>query len=438
MKLAEDAQSLLPPGNTSPGLSVNKSYYAAAGKGLGVFSTILFVIGEMAGGGVLSLPYGVYQMGWIGSVMVVVIALVSGYTGVLLGRCWQFLLLQWPEDYASEHVRDPYPSIGERAAGRWARITVSWLINVTLFAVSTVFLLLLALNLQCLFAHSLQYRYWVLIIGAVLIPMNLLESPKDAWWVAAIATGATSIAVVTVIILLLLNGENPTATAASPTFESFVLGVATVAFAFGGHASFPTYQHDMADTSKFGVAVIIGYVVILAMYIPVSTIGSQYLKGDTSGNILANLHAKSPGVNHAVTAVTWLFNIHILFGYVLVSNPVSQDIERLLNLPQKFGLPRVILRTVQVILSIAVAVGVPCFTKILSLIGGTTVMLLSYIFPALFFLQLAAQLKYHVPLHELVINYLIIGVSFLMMGATIYSALQGFIKEGCKYPKGCH
>ena len=99
-----------------------------------------------------------------------------------------------------------------------------------------------------------------------------------------------------------------------------------------------------------------------------------------------------------------------------------------------FGIRRVILRTVQVLASMAVAIGVPCFPKILSLIGGTTVMLLSYIFPSLFFLQLASKLGHFVPFHEVVINYIIIGFSIITMAATAYSAVYAFVTTGCSYP----
>ena len=329
--MLHEEQRLLPATNSGGGApSVNQSFYAG-GKGLGLISTIFFVIGEMAGGGILSLPHGVVQMGWIGSVVIVAIAAVSGYTGVLLGRCWQFLLQQWPE-YMSGHIRHPYPSIAERASGIWASRTVAVLIDITLFSVSTVFLLIVSENFQCSFGFEMKYRYWIIVVAAILIPASWLESPKDSWWIAMVATFATSIAVVLVMAVLLVNGRDESSVEVPVTFQSFCLGFAIVAFAFGGHASFPTYQHDMADTSKFGVAVMIGYAVILTMYIPVSTIGSQFLRNNTAGNILGSLESQSKPVEHLATAVTWLFSIHILFGYVIVANPVSQDLERLLNL----------------------------------------------------------------------------------------------------------
>lgn len=106
----------------------------------------------------------------------------------------------------------------------------------------------------------------------------------------------------------------------------------------------------------------------------------------------------------------------------------------LLRVLAEFGFGRIIVRTIQVILSACVAIGVPCFPMILSLIGGTTVMLLSYIFPSLFFLQLAQKLGHYVAFHEVVVNYIIIALSIITMCATCYSAIYAFITSSCKFP----
>lgn len=58
--------------------------------------------------------------GWIGVLLIVIGAVVSGYTGVQLGRCWVMLQKLWPE--YKLFCRKPYPEIGKRAVGgEWMR-----------------------------------------------------------------------------------------------------------------------------------------------------------------------------------------------------------------------------------------------------------------------------------------------------------------------------
>ena len=312
-------------------VSTSKGYYALSGKGLGLAATVAFIIGEMAGGGILALPQGVVQTGYIGTLVIVLAAAVSGYTGVLLGDCWGFLLKHWPAEYASSHVRHPYPAIGLRATGMWMHHTVAILVDVTLFGVSTVFLLLTSENLADLFPGHLNYRIWIIIVAAALIPLAWLESPKDAFWIAIAASAFTAVASIIVFTLILIQGpsEGLHVYREPVTFESFCLGIATIVFAFGGHASFPTYQHDMKDTSKFWLAVIISYVIILLFYVPVSAVASEYFLNTVAGNVLQNL---SSGV--ASKIVKWMFTFHIFCGFIIVLNPVAQDVERLARVPQ--------------------------------------------------------------------------------------------------------
>jgi vesicular inhibitory amino acid transporter len=43
----------------------------------------------------------------------------AAYVGTKLGTCWVILEERWPE--FREQVRDPYPSIAEKAVGPWGR-----------------------------------------------------------------------------------------------------------------------------------------------------------------------------------------------------------------------------------------------------------------------------------------------------------------------------
>lgn len=98
--------------------------------GLTVFTASVFVIGEMAGSGVVALPSAMVSAGPMGFVMLVLGCLASGYCGVVLGRCWSILRSRHPE--YQQHVREPYPAIGRRAVGKWGAIAVNISINITL------------------------------------------------------------------------------------------------------------------------------------------------------------------------------------------------------------------------------------------------------------------------------------------------------------------
>lgn len=99
-------------------------------KGLTVFTAAVFIIGEMAGSGILALPAAIVGAGWTGFALLVLCCFASGYCGTVLGRSWA--TLRDRHDEYKGHVRYPYPAIGEKAYGRWASVAVTVCINITL------------------------------------------------------------------------------------------------------------------------------------------------------------------------------------------------------------------------------------------------------------------------------------------------------------------
>ena len=101
-----------------------------AAKGLTVFTAAVFIIGEMAGSGVLALPAAIVDSGWTGIALLLLACLVSGYCGSILGQSWSILRERHPE-YRG-HVRYPYPAIGQKAVGNWGARAVTVCVNATL------------------------------------------------------------------------------------------------------------------------------------------------------------------------------------------------------------------------------------------------------------------------------------------------------------------
>ena len=110
----------------------------------------------------------------------------------------------------------------------------------------------------------------------------------------------------------------------------FHLAFGAIAFSFGGTAAFPTIQCDMRQPSLFNSSIIMAYLTVLAMYLPVSILGFFAFGDDVQTNILMNLSSTS-----AVTkCVAALIASHLLFSFVIVVNPVSQQLEEWLNVPK--------------------------------------------------------------------------------------------------------
>ena len=57
--------------------------------------------------------------GWAGAALILMFTVNAAFIGSRLGMCWVILEERY-EEFRRE-IRDPYPSIGEKAVGRWGR-----------------------------------------------------------------------------------------------------------------------------------------------------------------------------------------------------------------------------------------------------------------------------------------------------------------------------
>ncbi|XP_078485499.1 uncharacterized protein LOC100185142 isoform X1 [Ciona intestinalis] len=373
-------------------------------KGLGVFVASVFIVGTMCGSGILALPKAMVDAGWAGIGLLIVCGLISAFTGSILGKCWTILRMRYPE-YEDQYIPDPYPTIGFRAAGRVGRFATRFCIIATLYGGATVYLLLIAGNISNLIESlghvEIHACYWILIITAVLIPFTWLGTPKDFWQAAIMAAVTTGIGgLLATVALIVMEPTTPPATHSNPTFNSFFNAFGTILFAFGGASVFPTIQVDMKQPDMFPKSVVIGIIcecwntnspphtAVLATYLPICVAGLVVL-GDnmTHDNILDEL-AKT----WLLYSVIILITSHLLMAFLIVVNPINQDLEGYFNIPDKFSIKRCLVRTSVMLSMLFVALSVPHFGVILSLVGGTTVTATNFIFPPLFYLMLSRQL----------------------------------------------
>uniref|UniRef100_A0AAF5D8D0 Aa_trans domain-containing protein n=2 Tax=Strongyloides stercoralis TaxID=6248 RepID=A0AAF5D8D0_STRER len=362
-------------------------------KGLHWFITGLFIIGDMAGGGLVALPTAMIQTGfYFGLVCIALLAIVTCYTSICLGRCWQILLRNWPE-YES-HCRKPYSEMAYRACGPIMKTAISICIDITQFGIAVVYILLVAKNLSSLLAAFFDFHVsfciLILAVAVFLLPITFLKSPQDFWWAVVCAMVTTSVAVVLIVWGSVSDYKHCVKEKQMPDFliTNYFVGLGTFLFSYGGHSSLPTIQHDMKQPSHFTRASIFAFAGIFCLYLPAGIMGFL-----TYGDSLRDSIIQSIQTTWIQQAINICITIHCILTLTIVFNPLNQEIEELFNVPQKFGIKRIIVRTSIMILVVFVAESVPNFGPLLDLIGGTTITTTSVLLPVLFYIMLSSRQK---------------------------------------------
>nr|BAN20757.1 vesicular inhibitory amino acid transporter, putative [Riptortus pedestris] len=409
-----------------------------SGGGIGVISATLLVAGGMAGSGVLALPRALVDSGWIGLVLIILFCINSAYGGTRLGKSWDILEERYPEYKGS--TRDPYPAIAEKAMGKYGRYLVTVCNSVCLFGVGTVFIILASQIFEELLsdiAPKITFCLWLLIIGALLTPLSWLGSPKDFWFVGLGAISTTSASCLAIFIQMMMEGTDSNAIA--PVYEQhgakeFFVSFGVILFAFGGASTFPTIQNDMADRKKFSLSVTIGYIILLIIYLPVAIGGFLVYGESVQDNIILSLK-KSP----LVTTANCFMALHLTMAFLIITNPISQEIEGFLNIQPKFNAKRCLVRSGMVCLMVFVAESVPQFGVILALLGGTTVAISAFILPQICYMLLCNQEtkdfpKRHIAWYYRTYMWLLVAIGVLGGAASTYSALESMFNSHFRKP----
>ncbi|GMT07143.1 hypothetical protein PENTCL1PPCAC_29317, partial [Pristionchus entomophagus] len=362
-------------------------------KGLGWFVTGLFVVGDLAGGGIVALPTALIQTDfYLGVGLMIFMTFIVTYTSYVLGRSWTILTECWPE--YRHHTRKPYAEIGFRAAGRWMRIFVSIICNITQFMIAVVYILLAAKNIQdaikAFAGIDFSFCIVVIILAVCLLPLTFLKSPADFWWAVVIAMITTSIAVILIIVGAMLDYGACSPTRNLPDFKitNVFLALGTFLFSYGGHTAFPTIQHDMRTPADFTKSTFLAFSIMACMYLPTGIVG--YLAyGDSLRDSVIN-SIQTIAIQQAINI---LITVHLILTLTIVFNPINQEMEELFRVPQTFCWQRVLVRTGIMVCVVFVAESVPSFGPLLDLVGGSTLTLSSIVFPCIFFVFINARKK---------------------------------------------
>ncbi|KAK7474591.1 hypothetical protein BaRGS_00034175 [Batillaria attramentaria] len=161
-----------------------------------------------------------------------------------------------------------------------------------------------------------------------------------------------------------------------------------------------------------------------AMYLSVAITGYYVYGQNVKENVLQTVSAGTP-----LLIVELLITGHLVCSYIIVINPVCQEVEDIIGISKNFSVRRVLIRTMISLLVLFVAESVPHFGAVLSLVGGSFLTLLAFVAPPVIYLKLTSTASDQweavpVPLHVKVLNVEIILVGMVAGVAATYSAVK--------------
>ncbi|CAI9091145.1 OLC1v1026090C1 [Oldenlandia corymbosa var. corymbosa] len=378
-------------------------------------------INVLCGVGILSTPYAVKQGGWLGISILLIFAVLSYYTGILLRYCLD-----------SQPGLETYPDIGQAAFGTGGRIAISIILYVELYACCVEYIILEGDNLSSLFpnAHlSLgglelnSHQLFALLTTITVLPTVWL---RDLSVLSYISAGGVIASILVVLCLFWVGlvdqvGFQPNGTTLNLTTLPVAIGL--WGYCYSGHAVFPNIYTSMAKPGQYNAVLLASFGICTVMYAGVAVFGYLLFGDSTQSQFTLNL----PQDLVASKIAVWTTVVNPFTKYALTMTPVAMCLEELIPSNHvKSYIYSVLIRTGLVVSTLLVGLSVPFFGLVMALIGSLLTMLVTLILPCACYLRI---LKGKINLVQKSICILIIAVGAVSSAFGSYSAISKIVEN---------
>ena len=360
--------------------------------------TIFNSVNTLIGVGMLSLPLAIRYSGWvIGMAFFLLASMVTSYTAKLLAKCLQVdsSLLTF-SDLA-------YVSFGPRA-----RIAISLLFCLELLASCVALVVLFADSLNALIP-GLSIIDFKVICGVVLVPLaftplrylsfsSVLGIFCCLWIVACLFADG--------MIKPIGFGSlrSPRETDIFPSnWKTLPLAYGLLMAPWGGHGVFPNIYRDMRHPSKYNSAVNTTYVFTYSLEVVLAVIGYLMFGDLVRDEITSNIFLTGGYPRWLSITIVVATAVIPLTKCPLNARPIYSTIEILANLEPRSSAAstnlssrsrliqialRFIVRATVTWVFVAIAVFVPSFDRVMSLVGSLACSLVCVVLPCCFHLRI--------------------------------------------------
>ncbi|CAN1841658.1 Amino acid transporter AVT1C [Linum perenne] len=325
-------------------------------------------VNVLCGIGILSTPYAVKEGGWLGLGVLLVFALLSFYTGLLLRYCLD-----------SQPGLETYPDIGQAAFGTTGRIAFAVILYVELYACCVEYIILESDNLSALFPNAhlniggfeLDPRHlFALLATLAVLPTVWLRDLSILSYISAGGVVATILVVICLFWGGLVEDVGIHSRGTFLNLGTLPVAIGLYGYCYQGHAVFPNIYSSMAKPNQYPSVLVVCFVICTAMYVGVGIMGYTMFGEATQSQFTLNMPAQLLTSKIAV----WTTVVNPFTKYALTMTPVAMSLEELIPANKRSYFLIISIRTLLVISTLVVAISVPFFGPVLSLIGSLLTM----------------------------------------------------------------
>ncbi|CAN6588648.1 unnamed protein product [Malus baccata var. baccata] len=391
-------------------------------------------LNALSGVGILSVPYALASGGWLSLILLFLIAASAFYSGLLIQRCMD----------VDSDIRT-YPDIGERAFGKKGRILLSIFMNVELYFVATGFLILEGDNLHNLFpgveldVAGLRIggeQCFIIVVALIILPTVWLDNLSLLSYVSASGVLASAIILGSILWTGAFEGIGFHQRGTPLKWNGIPTAVSLYAFCYCAHPVFPTLYTSMKNKRQFSnvsknllpsdihailfqhiyqsavsllQVLLLCFILCTICYASMAVFGYLMFGSTVQSQITLNLPTHK--ISSKVAIYTTLVNP--ISKYALMVTPVVNAAKKKFPSHYNKRLIGMLASTTLVISTVVVALAIPFFAYLMSLVGAFLSVTASIILPCFCYLKISGIYR------RLGCEMLIIGLILVLSAAVV-------------------
>eukprot|EP00258_Populus_trichocarpa_P050876 XP_024466895.1 amino acid transporter AVT1C isoform X2 [Populus trichocarpa] len=310
----------------------------------------------LCGVGILSTPYAAKEGGWLGLSILLIFAVLSFYTGMLLRDCLD-----------SEPGLGTYPDIGQAAFGTAGRVVISIILYVELYACCVEYIILESDNLSSLFPNANislggfeldSHHFFALMTTLAVLPTVWLRDLSVLSYISAGGVIASVLVVLCLFWIGLIDNVGIHSEGTVLNLGTLPVAIGLYGYCYSGHAVFPNIYTSMAQPNRFPAVLLACFGLCTLMYAGVAYMGYTMFGEKTESQFTLNL----PQDLVASKVAVWTTVVNPFTKYALTMSPVAMSLEELIpSNHMKSHMYAICIRTALVISTLLVALSIPFF-----------------------------------------------------------------------------
>ncbi|KAM7280169.1 hypothetical protein ACFE04_007303 [Oxalis oulophora] len=366
------------------------------------FNTCFHGLNALSGVGILSIPYALASGGWFSLILLFVIAAAAFYSGLLIQRCMD----------ADPNIRT-YPEIGKQAFGDTGRFVVSVFMYIELYLVGTGFLIVEGDNLENLFPNvgveiagfNISGReLFIVIIALIILPTVWLDNLSLLSYISASGVLASAIILVSIFWTATFKGVGFKHKGTFVNWSGIPTAVSLYAFCYCAHPVFPTLYTSMKSKKQYTSAMLVCFILCTICYASMAIVGYLMFGPEVQSQVTLDLPTDI--LSSKIAIYTTLVNP--IAKYALMVTPIVNAMKGRFPRSCQKRPGSFLISTTLVISNVLVALTIPFFGHLMSLVGAFFSVTASIIIPCVCYLKISGTYQ------KFGFEALLIGTSVLL------------------------